>query len=299
MQIGSPYPLNGSFAAERDVAIRSRAENFPVASRVLPKRVRSQLMAVYGFARLTDDLGDEADGDRLQLLDWLSGELEQCRVGAAGHPVLQRLQPLITEHPESLDELGRLIEANRMDQRVHRYESFEDLLGYCMLSAAPVGRLVLQIFGAATPERIAWSDDVCIGLQVVEHLQDVREDAERGRVYLPSADLAAFGCSVDELTAGSATPALRRLLAMEADRAVLLLGSAAALGRSLPLRPRLAVCGFAGGGLAAVDSIRQADYDVLAGTCRPRRRRLASTALHLLVSRVPTTAGAGAIRGCS
>ncbi len=284
MQIGSPYPLNGSLQAERDVVLRSRAENFPVALRLLPARVRSQLMAVYGVARLTDDIGDEAEGDRLQLLDWLSTELEASRSGGARHPVLQRLTPVLEEHPESLGELRHLIEANRLDQRVHRYETFDDLVGYCMLSAAPVGRLVLQIFGASTPERVAWSDDVCIGLQVVEHLQDVGEDAARGRVYLPAADLAAYGCEVTDLTAASATVALRRLLAMQADRAAALLAAGAPLGRSLPLRPRVAICGFAAGGLAAIDAIRQADFDVLATACRPRSRRLVPTALRMLAS---------------
>lgn len=266
------------------MVLRARAENFPVALRLLPASIRAQLFAVYGFARLTDDIGDEAEGDRLSLLDWLSDELEDAARGQAHHPVLRRLSPLLDEHPESVVELRRLIEANRVDQRVDRYETFDDLVGYCMLSAAPVGRLVLQIFGASTPERLNWSDEVCIGLQVVEHLQDVREDAQRGRVYLPARDLAAYGCSVEDLTTATATPALRRLVAMESERAATLLGACVPLGRSLPTRPRVAVCGFAAGGLAAIDSIRQARFDVLATACRPRPTRLAARALRLLAA---------------
>ena len=188
VQIGSGYPLNGSFEALGDVVARAAEENFPVASHLLPRRVRSQLLAIYGFARLADDIGDEAEGDRLAQLDWLEAELQLAASGEATHPVAQRLTPWLREGDADLEPFRCLIEANRMDQRVRRYDTFDELVGYCMLSAAPVGRLVLQVFGASTPERIALSDRVCIGLQIVEHLQDVSEDVRtvastcRGRI---------------------------------------------------------------------------------------------------------------------
>src|SRR5579863_5008436 len=137
------------------------AENFPVASRFLPRAIRAHLLAVYGFARLADDIGDEAGGDRLLLLDWLTRELELSAVGRATHPLLQRLTPTMQRFDLPLDPFLRLIEANRRDQVVLRYETFEDLVAYCRLSATPVGELVLRIFEVSSPDRIALSDDVC------------------------------------------------------------------------------------------------------------------------------------------
>jgi squalene synthase HpnC len=250
------------------------AENFPVASRLLPRAVRSHLMAVYGFARLADDIGDEAAGDRLALLDWLEAELERAAHSEATHPLLARLTPTIVQFDLPLNPFQRLIEANRRDQTVRRYETFDDLIGYCDLSAAPVGELVLRIFGVSTPARLALSDDVCNGLQIVEHLQDVAEDMAVDRVYLPQADLRAYGCTEADLRASRASDPLRAVLRYEAGRARRLLGSVAALGRQLPLQPRLAVCGFAAGGLAALDAIDEAGYQVLRQRCRPRPARL-------------------------
>jgi squalene synthase HpnC len=269
--VESGNPLSGYLDAPLGVFAKARDENFPVASHLLPPDVRAGLMAVYGFARLADDLGDEAHGDRLALLDQLEVELDRAAAGNATDPVLQRLSPVIRGMDLSLDPFRCLIEANRVDQRVTRYASFDDLVGYCMLSAAPVGRLVLQIFGASSAERIALSDKVCIGLQVVEHLQDIGEDAGRGRIYLPLEDLARFGCSEDELLGTRSGPALRGLVAMEVTRARGLLAAGVTLGATLPLRPRVAVAGFAGGGIAALDAIARAGNDVLATRCRPRK----------------------------
>ncbi len=134
---------------------RSRAENFPVASRLLPPELRSHLLAIYGFARLTDQLGDELAADRLAALDWLEGELDRAYAGTATHPLMVRLGETLASCPLPRAPFARLIEANRVDQRVSRYERFEDLLGYCALSANPVGELVLGVFGVATPERVA------------------------------------------------------------------------------------------------------------------------------------------------
>jgi len=263
-------------------------ENFPVALRLLPRGVRDHLLAVYGFARLADDIGDEAQGDRLELLDWLSAELDRACRGVASHPLLARLTPTIRQFDLPLDPFLRLIEANRRDQVVRRYETFDDLIAYCMVSAAPVGELVLRIFEVSSPERIALSDDVCSGLQVVEHIQDVAEDVARDRVYLPQSDLRSLGCPEDQLRAPRTSPALRAVLRYEAGRARRLLGSAVPLARQLPLQPRIAVCGFAAGGLAALDAIEAAGYEVLARRCRPRAHRVA---IHLVRAVLAASAG--------
>ena len=253
-------------------------ENFPVALRFLPGAVRGHLMAVYGFARLADDIGDEAEGDRLELLDWLAAELDRAYLGVATHPILARLTPTIRQFDLPADPFRRLIEANRQDQVVRRYQTFDDLIGYCRLSAAPVGELVLRIFEVSSPDRIALSDDVCSGLQIVEHIQDVAEDIAADRVYLPQRDLSALGCTEAELRAPRTSPALRAVLRYEAGRARRLLSSVVPLARQLPFQPRIAVCGFAAGGLAALDAIEAAGYEVLARRCRPRSR---CVALHL------------------
>ena len=258
---------------------QSRTENFTVASMVLPRRVRAHLLGIYGFARLADDIGDEAEGDRLEQLDWLEAELERAACGSASHPLLRRLTPTLIELGLPLEPFRSLIKANRVDQIVTRYETFEDLVEYCRLSAVPVGRLVLAVFDATTADRVSLSDDVCIGLQVVEHLQDVAEDARRGRVYLPQRDMRAFGVDEEGLAASGASPELRRLVAVQANRARGLLASGSSLARSLPWQPRTAVAGFTGGGLAAIDAIRHAGYDVLGTHCRPRRIRIG---VHLL-----------------
>jgi squalene synthase HpnC len=270
---------------------QAASENFPVASWLLPASVRADLMAVYGFARLTDDVGDESGGDRLAHLGWLEDELERAARGEATHPVVQRVAATVAARRLPLQPFRDLIEANRRDQTVQRYETFEDLVGYCRLSANPVGRLVLEIFGAATPERLALSDDVCTGLQVVEHLQDVAEDLAQGRIYLPLADLAAEGCDESALSAHHAGSALRRVVALNSERARRLLFSGAPLAASLPLRPRVAVASFTAGGMAALDAIEAAGFDVLAHRCRPRpgrfAARLALVLLAPLGSRTP------------
>jgi squalene synthase HpnC len=194
------HPVSSPPFTASDVMSQAGSENFPVASRVLPRALRPHFLAVYGFARLVDDIGDEADGDRMAQLNWAEAELDRAAVGTAKHPVFVALAPTIARFDLPLDSFRALIAANRQDQTVTRYETFDDLVAYCMLSAAPVGRLVLSLLEAATPERVARSDRVCIGLQLVEHLQDVAEDARAGRIYLPLEDLALFGLPTEVLS---------------------------------------------------------------------------------------------------
>lgn len=248
-------------------------ENFPVAARWLAPGYRRPLMAIYGFARLVDDIGDESYGDRLAQLDWLERELDVALAGRRPeHPVMRVLAAVLPGCPLPREAFERLIEANRMDQAVRRYESFDDLLSYCRLSAAPVGELVLHVFGAASAERIALSDRICAALQVTEHLQDVREDYLRGRIYIPREDLVRFGCEESELGKPKAGEAVRRLIGFEVARARSLMDSGAPLTRRLRPQARLAVAGFVAGGRAALDGIEAAGYDTLAGKPRVRRR---------------------------
>jgi len=246
------------------------AENFPVASRLLPRRSRDALLAIYGFARLVDDVGDEAAGDRLSLLDAIDEEIDRIYAGGeAHHPAMRRIAAVVREHGISPEPLHRLVEANRRDQVVRGYETFDDLLDYCALSADPVGRMVLRVFAAATPDRIELSDAVCSGLQVTEHIQDIREDLDRGRVYMPREDLARFGCSADELGIEPTPERVRALIAFEVERARRLLDRGAPLIRRLRGRPTLAVAAFVAGGRSALEAIERAGYDVANGPPHP------------------------------
>ena len=267
--------MSAQAAVPTRAAVMSQAghENFPVASRLLGRRDRGHLLAIYGFARLVDDIGDEAEGNRLALLDWVEEKVGRIYAGETPeHPVMRALASTVRASGLPPGPFRRLIEANRSDQVVGRYATFDELLDYCWLSAAPVGELVLHVFGAASAERIALSDKICAGLQVTEHLQDVAEDYARGRVYLPAEDLARFGCDEDDLGAAATTPELRALIAFEADRARTLLADGAPLARRLPPRPALAVTAFVAGGRAALDALARAGYDVFGARPRPTRR---------------------------
>ncbi len=268
------------------LADKAAAENFPVALRLLPRRYRGHLMAVYEYARTVDDIGDEAPvSERPRLLAELDEDLrrlyaaagEQGRPAPAAsqprHPAVRGLAGVITDCRIPVQPFRDLIAANQQDQVVTRYETFDDLLGYCALSANPVGQIVLYVFGSWTPDRVQLSDAVCSGLQIVEHLQDVAEDYRAGRIYLPAADMRAHGCTEEDLAVGTAPTRLRRLIAAEADRAGALIGAGAPLVGQLHGAARIAVAGYVAGGRAALVAIAGADYDVLATTPRPAKSR--------------------------
>ena len=252
---------------------RARRENFPVALTLLPRAQREHLMTLYGFARLADDASDEAAGDRLALLNELDADLHRLFAGVEPlHPALQRLARSVRAMRLPEAPFRALVEAGRRDQWVLRYASWPELRDYCALSAEPVGRLVLHVFGAATPDRFAFSDDVCTALQLIEHCQDVAEDLARGRLYLPAEDLARFGCDERDLRAPAASPSVRALLRFEVERARALLDRGEPLVKTFSGRARLAVAGFVAGGRAAADAIQRRGFDVLGGAPRPRRR---------------------------
>jgi squalene synthase HpnC len=257
------------------VARRARTENFPVASLLFPRRLRPHLRAVYGFARLVDILGDELEGDRLAALDELEHELEACYSGEPAWPVMQALQPTIREFTLPREPFLRLIEANRMDQRISEYETWDDLREYCRHSADPVGRLVLGLLRLdREPEAVAESDDICTGLQLVNFLQDVPRDVELGRIYLPAEDRRRFGVTALDRP----SPELRRTLEHEAARARDLLAAGVPLQARIGGRVGRAVGLFARGGLAALEALERAQWDIFTQRPRPSRARLALAA---------------------
>ncbi len=255
---------------------RERSENFPVALRVLPARYREPLHAAYALARRIDDVGDDPSRSPMTRLDDLDALEASLRSRGAG-PALP------------LDPFLDLIAANRCDQTLTRMATYDDLLAYCRLSANPIGRVVLAVFGVDRPDAAALSDDVCTALQILEHCQDVAEDLrDRDRVYLPAEDLTRYGVDEPDLRAVTTSRELRRLVAAEVDRAVLLLDSGGPLVRLLTGWARVAVAGYVAGGRATADALRRCDFDVLAPDAarrQPRRRDVVRHATRLLVVR--------------
>jgi squalene synthase HpnC len=269
-------------------AARASGENFPVALRMLPTRRRTYLMAVYGFARTTDDIGDRAPREqRMGLLDELEADLRRLYAshggvgeGGAGEGpqtrVVRSLAPTVTDCDVPIQPFLDLIQANRQDQVVSRYQTFAELLDYCRLSANPVGRIVLHVFGCFSERQAELSDSVCTALQLAEHWQDVAEDLHVGRIYLPVQDMNEFGCTEEDLSQASASPQVRALIAAETGRAKVMLEAGAPLIGTLHGAARLAVAGYVAGGRAALAAITAADHDVLRATPVPGKRRTAT-----------------------
>jgi squalene synthase HpnC len=250
---------------------RVAQENFPVAMRVLPRALRADLQATYGFARHVDDLGDDPARPiekRTEDLRALADQVHRLYGGlAVSDPAVARLDRLTDRVPA--EPWLALVDANLQDQKVDRYAAFTGLLDYCRLSANPVGRVVLHIVGQATPERLELSDHICTGLQLVEHWQDVGEDYRNGRVYLPQEDLRAFGVPEQALAADVASPAVRSLIGFECDRALAYLDVGAVLIPTLHGWAKTAVSGYLNGGRAAVRLLARQGYDPLVAVRKP------------------------------
>jgi squalene synthase HpnC len=271
-------------------AAQAAAENFPVALRLLPGRYRRQLAAVYGFARSADDMGDEAPAEqRLSLLDELEADVARLYRSGPGQDgprlaVVQALAPAVAQCGIPEQPFLDLIQANRQDQVVTRYRTYGDLLAYCRLSANPVGRIVLHVFGVSTPRRVKLSDQVCTALQLAEHWQDVAEDLRAGRIYLPGEDIDSFGVTEAALAAPTASEQVRALIAFEVRRAREVLDQGAPLVGTLRGAARAAVAGYVAGGRAALQAITASGHDPLAATPKPAKRRVAAELIKAYVS---------------
>jgi len=263
-----------------EVAARAAGENFPVGSVLFPRPLRPHIRALYCYARFVDEVGDSFEGDRLAALDELEAEVSAAFEGRATWPVLRNVEPTIREFDLPREPFLRLIEANRMDQRVTAYETWDELKDYCVHSADPCGRLVLGVLGRlGEPDVVTASDSVCTGLQLVNFLQDVPRDLELGRIYLPAEDRRRFG----EPALDRPSLELRELLRFEAARAAELLGAGEVLRARIGGRLGRAVALFSRGGLAALDALEAAGWDVFSQRPKPSRSRLAREAALVLV----------------
>jgi squalene synthase HpnC len=224
-------------------------ENFTVASRLSPRSLRRHLTRVYAFCRFTDDLGDES-GDRAvamrRLRRWRDETRESFDHDERTHPVLVALTDTVRHFQLEAQPFVDLIDANVQDQRVDTYDDWPALRGYCMRSAAPVGRIVLRLFDIGDPAAVTLSDDVCIGLQLANFAQDVSVDKRLGRTYLLQSDIREHGIE-------AATRSM-------CDRARTLLGSGVALEALAPPRLRVQLALYRLGGEAILDAIAAAGY---------------------------------------
>jgi len=200
---------------------RTHYENFSVATWFLPRRLRQHFFNVYAYCRISDDLGDEV-GDAaaaLELLDQWQAELDACYEGSPRHPAFVALSETVRQFDIPKHEFSDLLIAFRQDQTVTRFETFDDVLGYCRYSANPVGHLVLYVCGYRDAERQQLSDFTCAALQLANFWQDVSVDYSKGRIYLPLEDLRRFGVSEEDIAQKRNTPGFRAMMKFEVERA--------------------------------------------------------------------------------
>jgi squalene synthase HpnC len=271
-------------------------ENFHVASRLLPKRLRPHFHSIYAYCRISDDLGDEVSdpAQALALLDVWQQELDACYRGEARHPVFVALRETIRICDIPKEPFADLLIAFRQDQVVTRYATMAEVLDYCRYSANPVGRLVLYACGYRDAERFALSDETCTALQLANFWQDVREDLDRGRVYLPQDAMAAAGVYDSTIANRDATPAFRALMQQQVEYARAMLRRGAALIGMVDRELAVDLDLFTRGGLEILRAIERRQYDVLSARPRISKQRKALLLLHALAGRfVPGARPAG------
>ncbi|MDD5058159.1 MAG: squalene synthase HpnC [Sideroxydans sp.] len=241
-------------------------ENFPVASILMPRRLRKPVAAIYHFARAADDIADEGDlpdAERLRQLDIFRDELKRMAADETPLPPLFRhLAAEVKAHALPMQPLHDLLDAFSQDVVKKRYTNYDELLDYCRRSANPVGNLLLHLYEEATPVNLAYSDAICTALQLINFWQDVAKDWQIGRVYLPQDDLARFGVSEAQIAEGRADAAWRALMKFEVDRARALMLSGKSLGTILRGRIGLEMRMIIAGGLRILDKLQAADYDM-------------------------------------
>jgi squalene synthase HpnC len=241
-------------------------ENFSVVTRLTPRAHRPAFQSIYAFCRWSDDLGDEVGDARrsLELLDWWRGELRAMYRGdEARHPVMIALSETVAHYDIPIGPFEALISAFEQDQSIAEYTSYEQLLDYCTRSANPVGRLVLYVAGAFSPENAGLSDATCTALQLANFWQDVARDLAIGRIYLPREDRDRFGYPESDLRALRYTPEFVELMRFQVERTRSLFAVGRALVPRVPRAFAVDIDLFSRGGLAILDRIEARRFDVL------------------------------------
>jgi squalene synthase HpnC len=240
-------------------------ENFHVVSFLLPKELHQDFYNVYAYCRWADDLGDEIGDtqESLRLLSWWREELVSMYHDRASHPVFVALKDTVARYEIPIEPFDNLIRAFEQDQTTTRYQTFDDVFGYCLNSANPVGRLVLYLCGYRDAERQQLSDYTCTALQLANFWQDVTIDLQKDRIYLPLCLFDKYRYTEAELRAHRFTPAFRSVMIDAVDVAQDLFEKGLPLVKMLDRRLALDIELFSRGGLAILDKIRRQDYDVL------------------------------------
>jgi squalene synthase HpnC len=241
-------------------------ENFPVASVLLPARLRPAVESIYAFARSADDLADEGDApasERLAGLDAYDEALHGIALGKPpAQPLFQSLARVVADYRLPLAPFHDLLSAFKQDVTTCRYADFDSLLDYCRRSANPVGTLMLHLYDAADPANLRDSDAICSSLQLINFLQDVAIDWDKQRIYLPLEDMRQFKVSEDHIAQANADGAWRALMAFQVKRARGMMLSGAPLAFRLPGRIGWELRLIVQGGLRILDRIEAGDYDV-------------------------------------
>ena len=307
-QSGPPPPLppapDTRATPDRPWHAVDHRENFPVGSWLLPAASRPAVVAIYRFARHSDDIADEGDAplaERLAALDGLDVALDAARDGATtGVAVVDALPPVVARHGLGWRHFHDVLSAFRQDLTVTRYATAEAVQDYCERSANPIGRLMLEVFAAASPDNVRRADCICSALQKINFCQDVAVDWPRGRVYLPLETLARHGIDdgdlATELGAKRYSPALRRAITEEAARARDQLLEGRALIHSVPWRLSLELRAIVAGGLRILDRISAVDSDVHAHRPVLGWRDALPLLRNAVAPRRPTPAGVRSVR---
>lgn len=241
-------------------------ENFPVASILMPRPLRKPVAAIYHFARAADDIADEGELSsevRLGQLDEFRDELTHIANNETPlTPLFRNLAQEIHNHDLPMQPFYELLDAFSQDVVKKRYTDFDDLLDYCRRSANPVGNLLLYLYGEATPVNIAYSDDICTSLQIINFWQDVAKDYAIGRIYLPQDEMGKYGVSENQIAQGISDDAWRSLMKVQVDRARAMMIHGKPLGSILTGRIGLEMRMIIAGGLRILDKLENAHYDM-------------------------------------
>ena len=241
-------------------------ENFPVASILLPRRIRRAVEVIYFFARQADDFADEGDlpnSERLALLDEFRVELKRIEQGEPTQsPLFEALGDVVKKYQLPIQLLHDLLDAFSQDVVKKRYDNFNELQDYCSRSANPVGRLLLHLYGAATTQNLIYSDQICTSLQLINFWQDVQKDYAMARIYLPQDDMARFGVSEAQIAEGRVDQAWQELMKFQLDRARTMMQAGAPLGTILDGRIGLEMRLIIAGGNRILNKLEHVHYDM-------------------------------------
>jgi len=243
----------------------SHYENFVVVSFRQPRRIRDALASIYAYCRFADDLADSGNdpSQALAAIDHWEHDLDKALQGSPAHPILESLTGTISSFDLPVPPFRDLLTAFRQDQRIQRYQTFQELLNYCRCSADPVGRIVLALFGYRDEGLFAASDAICTGLQLANFWQDVDRDAANGRIYLPLEDMSAHNVTEEQIASRRFDDAFKGLIAFEVERTRSFFEEGKALVQAIGRNLRWEIEMFRRAGSAVMDGIERVDFDVL------------------------------------